>query len=353
MLTLKDVAAEAGVSISTVSLVLNNVDAGRVRTEQADRIRRIARDMGYVPNVNARGLATSRSRTIGVLSDTVASTPFAGQLLAGAHSVAHEAGYVLLIVDTDDHPGMEKEAIATLVQRNIEGLIYAVGYHRSVTVPTLPSRIPVEILNGFPGRSEDRAGSVVPDERRGARDVTRELIRMGHRRIGMCSNSQDMPAVALRLAGFRDALIEAGVPFDPELVVHSRDASTVASIDPARELLGRADRPTGVFCFGDQIAFGFYQVAHELGLGIPHDVSIVGFDNQAYIADALRPGLTTAALPYRAMGEHAARSLISRIHREREPEHTRLACPVVQRGSVAPPAAHRTEVTEFLATAPT
>src|ERR1700709_1905861 len=117
MLTMKDVAEKAGVSISTVSLVLSGRDEGRVRPERGAMIRQIAEELGYLPDLMARGLKTRRSHTIGFLSDHVASFPFAGQMLAGAQQVAYEAGYLLLLIDTAGNAEMEPEAVRSFVQR--------------------------------------------------------------------------------------------------------------------------------------------------------------------------------------------------------------------------------------------
>jgi LacI family transcriptional regulator len=138
-------------------------------------------------------------------------------------------------------------------------------------------------------------------------------------------------------------LAAAGIEPDPDLLVTAEDAATTHGIAPARALLDRpaAARPTAVFCFGDQIAMGFYQVARQLGIAIPTDLSIVGFDNQEFVAEALDPGLTTMQLPHRAMGEWAVERILGHIEgtpgRGDDPIGFRMHCPLVVRGSVAPP----------------
>src|SRR3954447_2436491 len=124
-MTLRQIAERLGVSVSTVSLVLNDRDGGRVSPETAQRIRRAADEMGYLPNLSARGLKTRQTRTLGLLSDGVASVPFAGQMLAGAQVAAWQEGYVLLLVDTAGDKQLEEPAVKSLLQRNIEGLILA------------------------------------------------------------------------------------------------------------------------------------------------------------------------------------------------------------------------------------
>jgi LacI family transcriptional regulator len=175
------------------------------------------------------------------------------------------------------------------------------------------------------------------------RGVSR-LTALGHRRIGFCTVTAYPIAAGLRRAGYERALAEAGISPDPSLVVEAPAADTRAGLAAARAMLAGAGRPTAVFCFSDQIAFGFYQVAAELRLRVPQDLSVLGFDDQKFIAEALSPGLTTIKLPHRAMGEWAAERVLNRLAAEAptaapEARGYRFPCPVVERGSIAPPGA--------------
>ncbi len=349
MLTLKDIAQHVGVSASTVSLVLNDRDSGRVNSDVAERVRRTAREMGYVPNLLARSLKTKQSHTIGVLSDGVASVPFAGPMLRGAQTTAWDDGYLLMLIDTGGKRELDSPAVRSLMQRNIEGLILAAEFHRDLEVPLVPTSIPTVVLDGRPTGGRDDVDSVVPDEEQGAYDAVRFLIERGHRRIAhLTVTDPRFIAKELRREGYRRALAEIGVPVDERLVVAAAEPSTVAGYPVALELLGRADRPTAVFCFSDQLAFSIYQAAADLGLRIPEDLSVVGFDNQTFVADALRPGLTSVSLPLEPMGSWAVARAIRRIRattaappgngaRTDPPEHRLMACPLVIRESVAEP----------------
>ncbi|MFZ6993166.1 LacI family DNA-binding transcriptional regulator [Curtobacterium sp. RRHDQ66] len=341
MLTMKDVATRAGVSISTVSLVLSGRHKGRVRDSVVDHVRDVADTLGYVPDLMARGLRTRQTHTIGLISDRVASIPFAGQMIGGAQHVAIDEKYLILMVDTDGDQRVVREALTMLLQRNVDALIYACEYHQVVVPPVVPDRVPLVILDGRPKDPSAPVDWIIPDERGGAADAVSVLTDAGHRRIGFCTVSRDLPARELRLQGYADALAAAGIPFDPTLVVEAAEAGTVHTLEPARALLDRPDRPTAVFCFGDRMANAVYHVAHERGLRIPEDLSVVGFDNQIDISEGLVPGLTTVQLPHRAMGELAAHLTIQRAgedpHTERHPTEHIVPCPVVRRGSVAPP----------------
>lgn len=341
MITLKDLAAAVGVSPSAVSLVLNDRHAGRVNAKTAERIRHTAEDMGYIPNQLARGLKTKRTHTIGVLTDQVASVPFAGRMLEGVQSVAWESGYLAMIIDTTNRTELLDQSSRSLLQRDIDALIIAAEYHRAVEVPPVPPTIPVMILDGFPA-GDAIADGVVPDEQGGAYDATYHLAQAGHRRIAFCNIGGDVyVASKLRHTGYEAALRAHGVEPDLRLHLFLDDTATAAAYGPMRALLDQPDRPTAVFCFSDQIAFAVYQAANDLGLRIPEDLSVIGFDDQRFIADALRPGLTTVRLPHHDLGAWAAKRVIDRVHGDESgaPLTQRIPCPLVVRASVAPPPA--------------
>ncbi|MGN9842129.1 LacI family DNA-binding transcriptional regulator [Nonomuraea sp. H19] len=332
-MTLKDVAARAGVSVSTVSLVLNGRDARRVKPAIGERVRQAADELGYAPNLLARSLRTRHTKTIGLLSDMVATTPFAGRMLKGAQEAAWQAGYVLLLIDTGGMADLEHSAIQALAQRNVDALIYACMYHREIDVPEIPDGLPLVVLDGRP--LAGTADWVIPDERGGARAAVEHLLAAGHRRIGFCTSGEDVPAARERLETFTETL---GADFDPSLVARGESGDVHGGVRAAGELLGRRDRPTALFCFNDRMAMGAYRAARTAGLSVPGDVSIVGFDDQEHLADALDPGLTTVALPHYEMGVWAARRALARAGSGAPGgEHALMPCPLVVRDSVTAP----------------
>lgn len=339
MITLKDLAAAVGVSASAVSLVLNDRHEGRVNAKTAARILIAADEMGYIPNQLARGLKTKRTHTIGVLTDRVASVPFAGRMLEGVQSAAWASGYLAMIIDATNRTELLEQSARALLQRDIDAMIVAAEYHRPVDLPVVPPTIPVVVLDGF-ATGDAVADGVVPDERGGAYSATAHLVEAGHRRIAFCTVGGDAyVASPLRYAGYVDALHEAGITPEPRLLLELSDPATASAYEPVRAMLRSPDRPTAVFCFSDQIAFAVYQAAADLGMRIPQDISVVGFDDQRFIADALRPGLTTVRLPHHDMGAWAARRVIDRIGGDASVPHsvTTLPCPLVTRASVGPP----------------
>ncbi|MDX6252353.1 MAG: LacI family transcriptional regulator [Kribbellaceae bacterium] len=335
--SIKDVAARAGVSVTTVSHVLNEVPGKRITDATRDRVRRAAGELGYSPSSVARNLRLQRSQMLALISDEIATTPYAGQMILGAQEAASKAGWLLMLVNTGSDSEFEAAEIQALRQRQVDGFLYATMYHREVTLPEAIAGVPTVLLDA---RSSDRTlPSVVPDEVAGGRIATEELIRHGHSKIGFLNNADDIPATHGRLKGYRAALEDAGLTYDERLVI-ARPSDTEGGLQGARQLLAATDRPTALFCFNDRMAMGAYHAARELGLRIPQDLSVVGFDNQELIADGLRPGLTTVALPHYEMGAWAVEALIARIEGQESegPQHAALTCPLVIRNSVDRPA---------------
>ncbi len=219
-------------------------------------------------------------------------------MLAGAQEVARENGRLVILVDTDGHPEIESDAISTLVNHRVDGMVYASMYHRVIPAPA-----------GLPAgtvfldcRPEDGGyPAVVPDDYSGGRVATQELVDAGHRRIAYIDNDEDRPVAAeLRLRGYLDVLAESGIDPDPALHVFS-PTSAAGGQQAAAELfaLEPAQRPTGVFAYNDRIAAGVVTWAHRHGIRIPEDLSIVGYDDQQLVASELDPPLTTVSLPTR------------------------------------------------------
>jgi LacI family transcriptional regulator len=330
-----DVASAAGVSISTVSLALNEGGRGRISPDTRDRIRRLAESMGYVPNRLARGLRMQRSGIVGFISDRVITTPWAVRMIVGVQEAFQESGHLVLLVNSEGDAGLESREITTLRQHQVDGVVYATMYHRNIEPPELLRDIPTVLLDAE--TTDDGFSWVVPDEGGGARTAVKELVGHGHRRIGLITNAYDIPATHLRLRGYRSALRQAGIAFDPTLVSAGQPTSE-GGYRAARHLLERHDRPTGLFCFNDRMAMGSYRAAAELGLRIPVDLSVVGYDNHHDIAAGLFPGLTTVQLPHYEMGVWAARHLLDMIaSKDGQPKHARLRGQLIRRESVTSP----------------
>ena len=336
--TLRDVAERSGFSITTVSHVLNDVPGKRIPAATRDRVQAAAAELAYTPNRLAQGLRLQRSNTLGFVNDQIATSPHAGQTILGAQDAAAEHGSLLLMMTTGNDPELESREIQALLDRQVDGIVYAAEYHRLLTPPDELRRVPSVLLDAR--ATTDEFSSVVPDEVGGAMTAVKELTDHGHRRIGFVTNIQEIPATRLRLEGFKKALKLAHRPYQKAMVV--ADLSEAAGGYRATSVLlerPAATRPTAIFCFNDRMAMGAYQAAAERGLRIPEDLSIVGFDDQEIISASLRPGLTTVALPHYQMGRWAVTTLLRGIDADgKEPPRSEvLSCPLVRRASVGPP----------------
>ncbi|WP_114855436.1 LacI family DNA-binding transcriptional regulator [Brachybacterium sp. YJGR34] len=331
--TMHDVAARAGVSQAVVSIVLSGRYAGRASEATAERIRHAANSLGYRTNLQAKTLKTGIAEIIGLVGDEVATSPFSGQMIKGAQDRAWEEGNTLMTVDTGGDVALETAAIETMLSHQVRGILYTAMYHRELEVPTgaLETRTVTLNARDLSGRTP----SVVPDEEQGGYEATRLLLEAGHTRIGMINiqPGEHIPAARDRRRGYERALTEAGIALDPALVRPGEGIHRTGR-EGALALRDLDDPVTAIFCGNDRTALGAYQGLEELGLRIPEDVSIVGFDDQDVLRDYFHPALTTMQLPFLAMGERAAELVLDS---SAPAEVHALPCPVIHRGSVAPP----------------
>jgi LacI family transcriptional regulator len=287
----------------------------------------------------ARSLRTQESKTIGIISNDVATTPFAGAMLSGAQEVAWRNGWLLLLVNSNGDAAMEKAAVRSLIQRNVDGFIYAAWFHQEIQIPDYLIAEKVILLDCVDTAKE--CESVVPNEYQGAAEAVQYLVDQGHKQIAHITTKEKTIAGGKRLGAFKDVLEANKIDCYPEYIVKVLNANAIDGYEGTRKLLALKDRPTAIFCYTDRMAMGAYEAIMEAGLSIPEDISVVGFDNQQNIADALRPPLTTVQLPHFEMGAWAATRLLEAIDPENSEPLTQnvqvITCPLVIRDSVAPP----------------
>jgi LacI family transcriptional regulator len=334
--SMQDVADLAGVSKTTVSFVINKVPGSNIPPETQERVWKAIRKLGYRPNIMARGLRSSKTHTIGFITDEIATTPHAGKILKGAQELAWEHEYLLLLVNTSGNQQMKTAAVDMMLDRQVDGIIYATMYHRPVNPPAQLRDVPAVLLDCY---VKDRSlPSVVPDEVLGGYIATEHLLKKGHRRIGFANNSHQIPATLGRLEGYQQALAAAGIPFDDTLVRYGR-SEPGGGYQVVRELMQLPTPPTAIFCFNDRMAMGAYNALRELNLAIPNDVAIIGFDNQELFAAHLQPPLSTMALPHYEMGRWAVNHLLASIEQPEleettNPPQQQIICPLIERQSV-------------------
>lgn len=337
--TLADVARRAGLSKTTASMVLNGRTDVRLSPDAFRRVLAAAEELGYRPNVAARSLRTRKTATIAFVSDIVATTRFAGDMIRGALDAAREHDHVLLIAETQGDETIEQQAIEAMLDRQVDGLIYASMATRQLSVPAGILGPPIVLLNATDADPDRLLPSIRPDDRAAGYAVTMALLDSGHREgimlVGRNELKERDPSVSLaagaRLEGITRALADHGIALAGE--AFCKEWQPEDGYAGMRKLLTGQSRPRAVICLNDRLAFGAYQALAEAGLRVADDVSVVSFDDDA-LASWLRPGLSTAALPHEQMGRRAVEWLI-------QPPQTggqHLApMPLVTRASIAAP----------------
>lgn len=344
--TSQDVAERAGVSRSAVSFVLNGRADGNIAKDKQLRILAAAKELNYTPNAVARSLQSQRTQTIGVVTDAIAGGPFAGKLLQGASNAAFQAGYLLLVIDTQSDDQREDGAFTTLLNRQVDALVFATMSLRAHEPHPAMDSVPSVLANSFD--PSGRLCSIIPDEVSGGRSAASVLLDAGHTKIVYLSGGRELVATERRAQGFNDAVAAAGLsqipPVDTGWEINDGFAAAMSLLASDGGRSPRADRPTGVVCANDRVAMGVMLAAAQLGLRVPDDLSIVGYDDDEPLARTTVPGLTTVALPHSDMGEKAIELLLSDLTNgpgatpaSTESNTILLPCPVVMRGSVAPP----------------
>jgi len=330
--TLTDVAKKAGLSVSAASMILNGKPDTRLSQDAHDRVHAAAAELGYRPNVAARGLKTNKTQTIAFISDVVATTRFASGLIKGALAAAEAAGHVMMVLETGGEPKRETEAIGAALDRQVDGVIFAAMRARELFLPDARIETPAVMLNATNARFPH---CVLPDEYRGGQAAIQVLMDAGFREgIALLGQSEAKEkelfrsaTVAQRVAGIRDAMADQDLAFDTEVSVWLWEPAE--GYQATKRLLRQKNPPRAIVAMNDRLAFGAYQAAGELGVRIPEDLSIISFDNDE-IASYLRPGLTTVALPHDTMGARAVELL---LHPE-PPTESLIPMPVVMRDSV-------------------
>jgi DNA-binding LacI/PurR family transcriptional regulator len=334
--TSADVAERAGVSRKVVSMVLNNRTKGQVSAATRERIEEIAKEMQYTRSAVAMSLKRQTTHTIGLVTDEIASRSSAGLLIRGATEAALERGYMLLTLDVG-HSGVDLEgSVAMLQERRVDGVLFATASRSTLDLKS-DSTLPLVMVNSSPTQAAD-VPTFLPDDRGGAALAIRRLVDAGHRRIAMLTGDEGNTAEREREAGATEQALRHGV----ELEIVQAGWFFDGGYRAATAALSRADRPTGLFCIRDRVAAGAIQAAVALGLEVPADVSIVGFDDEVGFADVLVPPLTTVSLPLARMGRLAMMELLDRLAVEGKRPHQRaepivLPCALVERKSIDAP----------------
>ncbi|GAA1810309.1 LacI family transcriptional regulator [Planosporangium flavigriseum] len=326
--TIRDVADRAGVSVATVSKVINRRYGVAAATYA--HVMRVVEEIGYQASLVAQSLRNSQTMVIGVLVADL--EPFSTELLKGVADAIRGTGYELLVYSAsglgDSHDGWERRSLSRLSGTLIDGAVVV-----TPTVVDVNFGTPVVAVDPHTGTSA--LPTVVADNLKGAVLATEHLIGLGHTRIAMVTGRPDLESARLREQGFRRAMKRAGIPVDEMLVVRG-DYQPEPSARAARRLLDAPARPTAVFAANDVSAIAVMEMARERGLAVPRDLSVVGFDNLPESALATPP-LTTVEQPVRRMGREAVAMLLRLINGTDGKTQIRLPTRLVQRSTTAAP----------------
>jgi LacI family transcriptional regulator len=307
MITIKDVARDAGVSIATVSYAVNG--NRRLNRDTAARVRASIERLHYRPNRAARSLITRSTRILGALiSDS--SNPFFAPIVRGLEDAAAEAGYMVMTANTDERAETARRYVEVFAQHNVDGIVVSPteGFHEAA-VEMAAAGTPVVQVNRY---VEDMAAdAVVCDNRLGARLAVAHLAEQGHRRIGLVTGASTVSTYAERLNGYREVLAEQGIPFDPALV-REVDVGNESGRQATEELLDLAQPPTALFAASGRLSAHAFQVLKARSVAIPGRMAFVGFDETEW-STLVSPEITTVAQPTYEMGRRAASLLLERI----------------------------------------
>jgi len=316
--TIRDVARLSGVSAMTVSRVIN--ESERVSPATRRRVEQAISDLGYVPSRLARGLSRQKTGALALIVPDVAN-PFFTMIVRGAEDVARRADYRVILGDTRGDLALEREVIEELIAHRVEGIAIAPVSDRSrphfrrLAAFGVPFVLLDRVVRGLD------ADVVLGDSTGGARRLVEHLISLGHRRIGLIVESEDVSTARDRRAGYLAALEAAGLPVDSSLIVRA-PADPEGGFRGMRELLALEDPPTAVFAVNNLVAVGAIEAVRAEGLEVPDDVALVCFDD-IELASRLYPFLTVAAQPAETFGTLGTQLLIERIE-GRAPDRPRV-----------------------------
>jgi LacI family transcriptional regulator len=333
--TIREVARLAEVHPGTVSRALNEQTRALVNEETAERVLRAAEQLGYQPNPIARGLKTNRSFTVGVLIPDL-TNPLFPPILRGIEDRLGDAGYTLLIVNTDNDAERERSQMAAMRARQVDGFIAATA------------RLDVELLGeaaagGAPmvlvNRSLENGSvpAVTVDDRYGTALAVDHVVDLGHQVVGHVAGPQNVSTGHRRHLGFLEAMRRHGLPAPDAQITFANAFTEAEGARACLELIGRAGRVTAIVAANDRLAIGCYDALAELGLRCPGDISIVGFNDMPFV-DRLAPPLSTVRVPQREIGTVAAELLLKRLSEgSGQNEEILLEPSLVVRDSTAPP----------------
>ncbi|MFM4719053.1 substrate-binding domain-containing protein [Aeromonas bivalvium] len=311
MANIKEVAARAGVSTTTVSHVIN--ETRFVAEETRERVFSAMRDLNYAPSLVARSLKVKETHSIGMLV-TTSSNPFFAEVVRGVERYCFEQGYNLMLGNTEGEAETALSYLKMMLRKRVDGLLIMCSEGQQEVFNQLDwlGTLPVVVMDW--GLDSDRVDLIADNSHLGGYLATRHLIDLGHREIGCIMGPEGRAPSTQRLAGFRQAMAEAALPVRPEWL-QGGEFDCASGFAAMTRLLALPTRPSALFIFNDMMAMGAISAAHLAGLRVPEDISLIGYDN-VELAQYLSPPLTTINQPKEALGRLAVTRLLARIHGE-------------------------------------
>ncbi|MCK9524842.1 MAG: LacI family transcriptional regulator [Limnochordia bacterium] len=329
MVTISDVAKRAKVSRSTVSRVLNN-QVHHVQEETRRAVLEAAAALAYKPNSLARSLKTKRTHCIGVITDDI-DTPFLPSMLKAIEQYAFSQGYSALVCNSGYESGKQEAYVEMLAQRQIDGIIFAASFVYSYTQTLINPGLP--IVYAYSHSPHDKKNSVLPDDFHAAELVMDHLVALGHRRIGYINGPENVIPSQERIRGYKEALKKHAIQFDQQLARHGAWEDPQSGYRATEALLALDNPPTAIFAANDIMAAGVIDAVHSLGLKVPEDISVIGYDDRD-VARFLKPSLTTVRLPMADIGSAAVKMLIDCLdHGEARIDSIYVPCQLIVRES--------------------
>ena len=334
-----DVAERAGVSVATASRVMSS-STYPVSEGARQKVLKAADELSYVPNSLARSLKAQRSKLIAVIVGDNAD-PYFAEVTRGVEEVANEHGYLTIVCNTDRDPVKELSYLRTLLDYRVDGIIFAGG---GLSDPGYPEQVEAIVQKIIKRNAAVitlsqhfiQVPSVQMDNFHGACAMTRRLIELGHRRIAFITGPTNLTAANVRLQGYMAALVEAGIPLEPALLLPG-DFTQAGGKGVARSIphMPAKSRPTAVFAANDETAFGVISGLRQLGWHIPEDISVCGFGDLP-MAQVVVPALTTVRIALRDLGRAGVTKLLAILHHEQVPDIEVLPTTIIERETTAP-----------------
>ncbi|MDA0238520.1 MAG: LacI family DNA-binding transcriptional regulator [Proteobacteria bacterium] len=332
--TLRDIAREVGVHPSTISRALNPATREMVTAEIAERTLAAAERLGYRPNTFAQSLKTNRSYTVGVLVPDL-TNPVFPPIIKGIDRTLEEAGYTVVVANSDNQPDREQMCLERMQERRVDGLILATARLEDPTIERcLREKLPFVLVNRTTAKND--IPSVVADETAGIKMLVQHLTDLGHRRIAMVSGPHHSSTGLWRFEAYVSALRDHGLEFAPELATQSDTFTEEDGQLAAARLLQSGHDFTAIIAGNDMIALGCLSALKNAGLKCPDDISLAGFNDMRFI-DRIDPPLTTIRIPLEEMGSYAARMLLGDLNDDpSSPQTIRIVPRLMVRSSTGP-----------------